>query len=152
MKKITLENYKGDRYYPRIVQTVHEILERGDDVVTPVEVFIGMGFLLRKSFEDWRFGRVPYLEKVLQCNLSRISRILRILRMHAHDLDLRPSLTVYMKWGRGSRTRLRFSKTGEPKLEEAYALHFFRQKRKDYNARNPETYKTSPPRASRVGT
>lgn len=129
MKRITQENYKSDRYYPRIVRAVHEILERSD-VLTPVEVFIGLDLLSRENLEDWRFGRVPYLEKVLRCNLSRTSRILRILRMHAQDLDLKPSLTVYMKWGKGNRTRLRFSKTGEPKLEEAYARHFIRQKRR----------------------
>ena len=29
-----------------------------------------------------------------------------------------------MHWGKGPRQRLRFTKTGEPKVEEAYARHF----------------------------
>ena len=29
-----------------------------------------------------------------------------------------------MHWGKGPRQRLRFTKTGEPKVEEAYATHF----------------------------
>jgi hypothetical protein len=33
--------------------------------------------------------------------------------MHAHDLDLKPSLTVYKRWTKGSRPLLRFSKTGD---------------------------------------
>jgi hypothetical protein len=37
---------------------------------------------------------VAYLEHVINCNLSRLSRLLRILRFHAHDLNLKPSLTV----------------------------------------------------------
>lgn len=76
--------------------------------------------------EDWRRGRVPYLERVIVCNLSRLSRILRILRFHAHDLRLKPSATVYKRWGKGAKERLRFTKTGEPRLEEAYATHFVR--------------------------
>ena len=69
-------------------------------------------------------GRVPYLERVVTGNLTRLSRILRILRFHAHDLRLMPSLTTYMRWGKGPRKRLRFSKNADPKLEEAYSRHF----------------------------
>jgi len=67
---------------------------------------------------------VPYLERVIHCNLTKLSRFLRILRFHAHDLNLVPSLTAYMRWGKGPQMRLRFTKTGDPKLEEAYARHF----------------------------
>lgn len=83
-----------------------------------------MGRLSRKDYEGWRFGRVPYLERVIHGNLSKANRILRILRLHAHDLNLRPSSTAYMKWGKGPKTRLRFSKTGNPDVEAAYARCF----------------------------
>ena len=29
-----------------------------------------------------------------------------------------------MRWGKGPKQRLRFTKTGEQKLEEVYATHF----------------------------
>ena len=29
-----------------------------------------------------------------------------------------------MRWGKGSKQRLRFTKTGDPKVEEAYTTHF----------------------------
>jgi hypothetical protein len=67
---------------------------------------------------------VPYLERMINCNLARLSRALRILRFHAHDLNLKPSLTAYTRYGRGPKQRLRFTKTGDLKLEEAYATHF----------------------------
>ena len=92
--------------------------------MAPVDVLIGMGLLTREHHEDWRRGRVPYLERVINCNLTRLGRLLRILRFHAHDLNLKPSWTAYMHWGKGPRQRLRFTKTGEPKVEEAYARHF----------------------------
>jgi hypothetical protein len=125
MKKITLENYRTDPHYSRIVLAVSEILG-SSDVVSPVEVFINMALLRREALEDWRFGRIPYLERVITCNLAKASRILRILRMHAHDLNLRPSPTVYVRFGKGPKQRLRFSKTSDPGLEMAYALHFMR--------------------------
>ena len=67
---------------------------------------------------------MPYLERVINCNLTRLSRLLRIVRFHAHDLNLVPSVTAYIRWGKGPKQRLRFTKTGEPELEEAYARHF----------------------------
>ncbi|MHB8876509.1 MAG: hypothetical protein ACYC8T_22670 [Myxococcaceae bacterium] len=91
--------------------------------MAPVDVLVGMGLLAADRLEDWRFGRVPYLERVIQGNLSRLSRLLRILRFHACDLNLVPSFTAYMRWGKGPKQRLRFTKTGDPRIEEAYATH-----------------------------
>ena len=92
--------------------------------MAPVDVLVDMGLLAPEKLEDWRRGRGRYLEAVINCNLTRLSRILRILRFHAHDLKLVPSVTAYMRWGKGPKQRLRFTKTGEPNLEEAYARHF----------------------------
>jgi len=121
--KVSVESYRNDPFYPRIVRAVAGIIARGK-VVAPVDVLIGMSILDPKHLEDWRFGRVPYLEKVIDSNLTRLSRLLRILRFHAHDLKLVPSITVYKRWGKGPKQRLRFTKTGDAKLEEAYSRHF----------------------------
>jgi hypothetical protein len=122
-KSPTVDNYRDDPLYPRIVRAVAPLLEHGK-VVAPVDVLMGMGILDARHLEDWRFGRVPYLERVINCNLSRLSRLLRILRFHAHDLNLVPSSTAYMRWGKGPKQRLRFTKTGDQRLEEAYSRHF----------------------------
>ena len=119
----TVATYRDDPLYPRIERAVAGILAKGK-VVAPVDVLIGMGLLAPEKLEDWRRGRVHYLERVINCNLMRLPRILRILRFHAHDLNLVPSFTAYMRWGKGPKQRLRFTKTGEPNLEEAYARHF----------------------------
>jgi len=125
MKKVTVENYRDDKYYPKIVRAVEAILSKGD-VVSPLEVFVQMELLTKADVESWRFGRVAYLERVMRCNLAKASRILRILRMHVHDLNMIPSHTAYVKWGKGQRTPLRFSKSGDRNLEEAYSRHFLR--------------------------
>ena len=123
MKKITPATYKKDKYYPKVTRAVYELLK--DDIfVTPVDVFIKIGVLTKEAYEDWRFGRITYLEKVISCNLSKANRILRILRLHAKDRGLKPSKTVYKKWGKGKKIFLRFSKSGNPALEEAYSTHY----------------------------
>ncbi len=124
MKRITTENYTTDRYYGRVVRVVQALLEK-DHVVKPVDVFVMMGLLQPRHLADWRAGRIAYLEKVINCNLGKASRILRILRLHAHDLNLRPSITVY----RHRSKPLRFSKTHERKIEDAYSRHFVRMGR-----------------------
>lgn len=123
MKEISVANYRGDKYYPRVVRAVEAILAKGQ-VVAPVDVFVQLDLLSASDLEAWRFGRVPYLEKVIRCNLEKASRILRILRLHAHDLNMRPSPTYYKKWGKGQKVPLRFSKNADRNIEEAYARHF----------------------------
>jgi hypothetical protein len=120
---VSVDPYRADPLYPRIERLVAAILQR-DKVVAPIDVLIGMGLLTQAHIEDWRRGRVPYLEKVIDCNLTRLSRVLRILRFHAHDLNLVPSVTAYMRWSKGPKQRLRFTKTGDTRLEEAYSRHF----------------------------
>src|SRR5580692_10064280 len=85
LKKITVANYRQDPYYAQIVKAVEGLL-RENGFVAPLELFIRMDLLSPESVEDWRRGRIAYLERVIRCNLAKASRILRILRMHAHDL------------------------------------------------------------------
>jgi len=129
MRRVTSNNYNKDKYFPRVVQAVTAILKTGD-VVTPIDVFVGMGLLAKEDIEAWRMGRVPYLEKVIRCNLEKASRILRILKNHAERAGMKPSQTDYRKWGKGPKLKLRFSKYSVPALEEAYSRHFICPPRK----------------------
>ncbi|MGH7852967.1 MAG: hypothetical protein ACREP3_05965, partial [Candidatus Binatia bacterium] len=122
---ITLENYTTDKYYPKIVTAVDAELQ-SRNFVTPIEVFISMGVLERRDVENWRAGRIQYLEQAVKCNLAKAGRILRILRFHAHDSNLKPSMTVYKRKIDGGKIPLRFSKSGERNIEEAYGRHFVR--------------------------
>ena len=125
MKKISLENYKTDKYYSRIVKAVGAELA-GQNFVTPIGVLISLGLLEKEDIDSWRKGRIPYLEQVVKCNLAKASRMLRILRFHAHDLNLKPSVTVYLRKTAGGKIPRRFSKTGERHIEEAYSRHYVR--------------------------
>jgi len=124
MTKINKSNYQKHKLYPAIARAVAAILET-NNVVTPIELLLRLQRISKQQCEDWRFGRVPYLERVCIGNLSTLSVILRILDHHARAIGLKPSQTVYHKWGRGGKhIVLRFSKTGEPALEAAYSRHY----------------------------
>jgi hypothetical protein len=122
MKNVTVSTYCKDKYYPRVVRAVEMILMRSD-VVAPVEVLIEMGNLSKKNYSAWRAGQVPYLERVFEGNLSKASRILRIVGFHVHDLNMVPIQATY-RANTGKHPILRFSKSGEKPLEDAYSRHY----------------------------
>lgn len=93
--------------------------------ISPVELLMKIGELSAKDYEAWRFGRVPYLEKVCKTNLSKLSFIMKELRAYAVENHLRSSWTAYNQLGvKGKKIPLRFSKSGDAVIEEAYATHY----------------------------
>jgi hypothetical protein len=146
----TVANYRHDPLYGRIAKAVDDILRRGK-IVLPVEVLVRMSLLTRQHLEDWRSGRVPYLERVTKCNLVRLTRVLRILRFHAHDLNLKPSLTAYIRCGSGPKQHLQFTKTRDAKLEVAYATHFVWPGKRPFHFQVSSMTETAAEQALRLG-
>jgi hypothetical protein len=99
--------------------------------ISPVDLLIAMEKLSSINYEDWRMGKIPYLERVCESNLSKLTLIMKELRSYARENGLKSSLTVYQKWGKGNKIRLRFSKSGIPQIEEAYATHYIRPSQKN---------------------
>ena len=117
--RVTLQNYKEDKFYPKVVRVVGEILQESR-VVRVVDVLVKMGQLSDVNLKRWRSGQVPYLEAVIQCNLSKADRIDKILSFHAHDLNLGKSNDFVKHKGKV----LRFTKSGAKKAEERYARQY----------------------------
>ena len=88
--QVTVDDFRADPMFPKIERVVANLLVKGN-VVTPIDVLVGMGLLKPEHLNDWRFGRVPCLEGVVIANLARLSRLLRILGYYARDLNLKPS-------------------------------------------------------------
>ena len=102
-------------------------LLREKGFISFVDVLIQMGKLTKEDHESWRMRRVPYLERVIRLNLSQLSHLLHILRQNAAKGKLKASKTAYVSWGKGPKQPLRFSKSGHPRIEEAYATHFVKR-------------------------
>jgi hypothetical protein len=88
-----------------------------------------LDYLSHKDYDDWRFGRVEYLEKVCKTNLNKLTFINKTIRKVAKDMQLDKSLTVYNQYGKGIKKRLRFSKTGNESIEIAYSTHYLDKNR-----------------------
>jgi hypothetical protein len=93
-----------------------------------IDVLRELELLSREDHERWRFRQVPFLEQVVHGNLSRLNAVLRAVRANSLRGNLKASWTAYMSWGKGKRQPLRFSKSGDPNLERAYATHYLLQR------------------------
>ena len=112
-----------------------QIWRRG--YATPVDVLMDTGILSKQKYEDWRFGKVDYLERVCTANLKKLSLVLHQMRVYAQKANLKPSFCYYKRWGvkkKGGQGKkpvipLRFSKSENPEIEKWYATHFVDSKR-----------------------
>ena len=113
----------------RALSTITSELLKEKGYISFIDVFMQLGYLSTSDYENWRFRRVSPLERVLNVNLSRINFIMKTVRRNSLNGHLKPSMTVYKSWGKGNKTLLQFSKSGDPAIETAYATHFVQPKR-----------------------
>ena len=113
----------------------HQCQKRG--YAAPVDVLMDIGVLPKQKYEDWRYGKVDYLERVCNVNLRKLSLIMHQMRVYAQKTSLKPSFCYYKRWGMKKPTGqghkpvipLRFSKSGNPEIERQYATYFVDSKR-----------------------
>lgn len=110
---------------------------RNQGFAAPVDVLMEVGYLSKQDYENWRYGRVDYLERVCKANLSKLSLVMREMRSYAAKAGLKPSFCYYKRWGTKKKNGqgrkplmpLRFSKSGAPEIKRRYATHFVDLKR-----------------------
>jgi len=93
-------------------------------IITPVDVLMLTGVLAKRDYENWRHGKVDYLERVCKVNLRKLSTLMREIRAFASKNSLKASWTYYHGWAKNKESKLRFSKSGTENIERSYATHF----------------------------
>jgi hypothetical protein len=91
--------------------------------VSPIDVLIGIGWLDPGSERRWRQGQIDFLERGVQANLPRITEAMRLFQSWAAGKGLVPSETAYVARS-PQRQALRFSKSGNPTIEQLYRTHW----------------------------
>jgi hypothetical protein len=92
--------------------------------VSAIDVLCGMGLLTPVHVDDWRKGRIDFLERVIQGNLKKISSSMALFRGWAREKGLKPSETGYVRSTRGGTLALQFSKSGDAEIEKSYRTHY----------------------------
>ena len=83
----------------------HQCQQRG--YATPVDVLVDIGVLPKQKYEDWRFGKVRYLEAACTCNLKKLSFIMKQIRSYAKKTNLNLSFCKRYKRNRiGDSTKI----------------------------------------------
>jgi hypothetical protein len=90
---------------------------------SPIDVLVGIGWVDPGTVERWRRGQTDCLEGVIQTNPSRITEALRLFRAWAAERGLCASPTQYVA-RTPQRQTLRFSRSGDPRIEELYRTHW----------------------------
>jgi hypothetical protein len=90
---------------------------------SPIDVPVGIGWVDAGTVERWRRGQIDCLERVIQTNLKRISEAMRLFRAWAAEKGLRASSAEYLA-RTPQRQTLRFSRSGDPRIEELYRTHW----------------------------
>src|SRR5438132_13208772 len=91
--------------------------------VSPVDVLVGIGWLDPGAVRRWRQGQIDDLESAVQTDPSRASEVMKLLRSWASENSLFPSETDYVA-RTPQRQTLRFSKSGNPAIEQLYRTHW----------------------------
>jgi hypothetical protein len=107
---------------PRVVRAAEAALA-DRQFATAIDVLVGLGWLTPQLTDQWRQGRIEYLERAVSVNLSKISAAMNFFRRWAESRDLEPSETAYMARTRDRRP-LRFSASGQSTIERAYRTHW----------------------------
>ncbi|MEI3612386.1 hypothetical protein [Pseudogracilibacillus sp. SO30301A] len=112
----------------RVKQCATElVIDKG--YVSPIDLFLQIGWFTDDKVNQWRFRKIPHLECAATSNLSKLNFALKTLRKVAIDQNWKESTTVYYSWGKGAKRKLIFSKSRNPYLEKLYATHYvLRQK------------------------
>jgi hypothetical protein len=106
----------------RVVSAAEDVLA-AQNYVSPIDVFLGIGWLDPNSLKRWQQGQIDCLERAVQTNLPRISEAMRLLRSWAKDKGLLPSETQYVA-RTPQRQTLRFSCSGDLTIERLYRTHW----------------------------
>lgn len=112
----------SSRLEQRVVRAAQSALD-DQKFVSPIDVFVRMGWLAPSHVDYWRQGRVDYLERDVQASLGKLTRAMQLFRRWAAARGLQPRETVYLARTR-DRRQLRFSASGKPAIERAYRTHW----------------------------
>src|SRR5713226_7130365 len=92
--------------------------------VSAIDVLTGMQLLAPSHVDDWRRGRLPFLEQMILGNPNKIAQSLAIFRRWAESKGLKPSETPYQRGSRDGIAELQFSQSGHPEIEKVFRTHY----------------------------
>ena len=110
----------------RVIEAAEAALA-AQDYVSAADVLVGIRWVDGGTVKRWRQGQVDCLESAIQTSPQRITEAMALLRSWAAERGLLPSETPYVA-RTSQRPALRFSKSGDPGVEQLYRTHWVSRK------------------------
>lgn len=107
----------------RVIKAAEEALHN-QHYVSIIDVFVGMRLLQYVHVQDWRKGRIPYLEEMIQGNPAKISLATECFYRWIAANGLTPKEIAYLARTNGPKRELQFSESGDSQIEKAYRTHY----------------------------
>jgi hypothetical protein len=107
----------------RVVNTAEAALA-DHQYVSATDILIGIRFLESVHLQYWKKGRVDFLEQMIQANPAKVSLATSLFQEWALTKGLKPIETPYVRSGRDGTVDLRFSASGDPRVEKNYRTHY----------------------------
>jgi len=124
VRRADAANRPTSRLERRVVAAAEATLTRSKSV-SPLDVLAQIGWLPESLVDDWRRGRVDYLERVVSVQPDKLATALGHLRRWAVREGLEPNEVAYVAATRDRRP-LRFTADGDQAAERAWRTHWTR--------------------------
>ena len=128
---------------PRVVAAAEETLAR-QKLVTPIDICLRIGWLQPPNVDDWRHGRLEYLDYLLPSHDDKSVAFLIHLKDWAVAKGLKPVEADYVA-ATSPRRPLRFSSLNEPVIERAWRTHWISPNLPEAQAERVAKRKSAPP-------
>jgi len=115
-------SHTGQSIEDRVHKAAEEALQ-SQSFVSAIDVLCGLGWLHGNQFAEWRQGRLPNIESVVQAGPGKLSLAMEEFHKWALARGLKPSETEYVSRTRDRRA-LQFSRSGDPEIEKRYRTHY----------------------------
>ena len=127
----------------RIVEAAEAALAQRK-FVSAIDVLVGIRWLPQSFVDQWRQGRLPYLEEGMSVNPDKLSAALKLFQGWAVGRGLKSSDTTYMSSTRDRRP-LRFSAGGQEAIERVYRTHWVSQELSEKKQERLAAQQSRPP-------
>ena len=107
----------------RVIRSA-ELALNDQQYVSAIEVFLRMGWLQFVHVQDWKRGKIPFLEMYIEIKPERMAYAMECFSEWACKKGLKPSLVEYLARTSGAKRELQFSENGNPQVELFYKTHF----------------------------
>jgi hypothetical protein len=102
----------------RVARAMDAVLSRDGSLTYP-RLLVELGCLTPKDLDAWRRGRLPYLERAIHMNLTKLSRVQTAVRRIARERGLVWRLDA-------ASPKHPYSKTRNPIVEAEYGMVYRR--------------------------